>query len=278
MLAVAQARALLLAVVTAMTMEQQALYERVTVLNKQALDEIGDEKFAPARKHLLEAVLLAKKGGAHHPLLARTFIHLGALTVMEGGPRGRAIQYFKRAQEVQADVRMTEMLARADVMRVFREAKAPDGLLASCSAGQTLECPWREDAGDPELPRRIKALDCYNRDVVQEARPLILRCAANDLLKVERVTLYYRKGDGTKFKAWDMTRNARGWWTITLPADQVRGKSVAFYMVAKDAADDVVTSHGAPDSPDGILIEPTDECRCVAPPDEPVDHAVKLRP
>src|SRR4030095_11376824 len=110
MLAVAQAGALFLAVVAAMTVEQQALYERVTALNKQALDEIADEKFAPARKHLLEAAVLAKQRGAHDPLPARSFVHLGALTVMEGGPRVQAVNYFKRAREVQPDVRMTAIL------------------------------------------------------------------------------------------------------------------------------------------------------------------------
>jgi tetratricopeptide (TPR) repeat protein len=262
MLAVVQARALLLAVVGALTVEQQALGEKVVALNKQALDEIAEEAFLSAHKHLLEAVGLAKKRGERDPMLARTFIHLGALTVMEGGPRKQAITYFKQALEIQPDIPVTAILARGDVMQVFREAKSPGAQLPTCPPSEPLRCPWTEGDDDPELPRRITGLDCPNRDTVQEAVPMVLRCAEDPALKVERATVYYRKSPTAKFKAWEMRRNARGWWTATIPADQISGPSAFYYVVGKGAANRSVASHGSAESPNVVLFSRPEACRC----------------
>ena len=274
MMPVVLARALflpvVLAAITATTIDQQALNDRIIALNKQALDEIERKEFAPARKHLLEAVRLAKKGGEHNPMFARTFIDLGALTIIEGGPRQGAIDSFKRALEIAPEVGVTPALATGEVMQVFREVR----VVPICPDGVAPRCPWKEDAGDPALPANVEALDCPIREVVQEGKPLVFRCAANPRLKIERVTVYYGKYAWQgKFKARAMRKNARGWWTVTLPADQVSPKQGAYYVVARDAADRAVASHGSADNPDFVLVSQPQACSCepeTPPQDKPV--------
>jgi hypothetical protein len=247
------------------------LIAKIVDLNQQALGEIGRRDLTAARKHLLEAEQLAAQPDlATHPLVARTYLHLGVVEVLSGDAQRKADELFRKAVRIQPDIQLTKQLAvRADV----HAAVWSDLEKARCTrdASRAWSCPWTEDAGDPDLPARIVALDCRARDAVEKARPVVVRCAADPALRVEQATLFYGAGaPAAKFTPLKMSRNARGWWTASIPAERVTGKSMRFYAEATDAGKQRVASSGDEHRPWLMLVLPRDSCSCEskAPPFE----------
>ena len=97
------------------------------------------------------------------------------------------------------------------------------------------------------------------------AKPVVIRCAANPALRVERATLFYAAPAVPKFTALKMRRNERGWWTATIPGDRVGAKSMTFYAEALDAHGQRVASAGTEASPGIFLVHAPDACFCKGP-------------
>jgi len=71
----------------------QALVDKIVQMNKKALDDYDTLEWDSAKRTLLEALVAGKKGGLDsHPVMARTYLHLGCvyITGLEDRPEGRA--------------------------------------------------------------------------------------------------------------------------------------------------------------------------------------------
>jgi len=239
------------------------LIAKIVELNQQALGEIGRRDLAAARKHLLEAEQLAAQPElASHPLVARIYVHLGAVEVLSGDAQRKADELFRKAIRIQPDIQLTKQLAsRPDA----RAAIGPALEKARCARdpSHTWSCPWTEDAGDPDLPARIVALDCRARYAVEKARPVVIRCAADPALHVDQAKLFYGPApSAAKFTPLKMSRTARGWWTASIPAERVTGKSMRFYAEAMDAGKQRVASSGDVHRPWLMLVLSRESCSC----------------
>jgi hypothetical protein len=238
--------------------------EKVTALNRQALAEIDRGALTAARKHLIEAEQLAAALRSH-PIVARTALHLGAVEILLGAPQKRVDELFKKAVEVEPDIQMTKRLAtRADLMAAC--AWSLEKARCGRHHPSVWTCPWRDDDADSDPPAKVATFVCPARDDVPSAKPVVIRCAANPALRVERATLHYGAArTGPKLTALKMRRNERGWWTATIPGDRVRPKSMVFYAEALDADGKQVASMGTEASPQIFLVETPDACFCAGP-------------
>src|SRR3954467_14576169 len=103
--------------------EDSAAVETVTKLNKKAVDEFQNLNFEEARKLLKSAVEICNQSGLeNHPVTARTYIHLGIVTFTGFKQRDEAVKQFRKALEVQPDIKLDKILATPEVQEVYDEA------------------------------------------------------------------------------------------------------------------------------------------------------------
>src|SRR5262245_25681158 len=71
--------------------QDQTVIDEAVQMNKRALDEMDSLEWEAAKKKLLEAVVLLKKAGLeNHPIMARTYVHLGGVYVLGFNNREKA--------------------------------------------------------------------------------------------------------------------------------------------------------------------------------------------
>jgi hypothetical protein len=106
--------------------------EKVTALNKKALDEYKKRDYEAARALLKEALEICNSSGLDtHPIKARTHIHLGIVSIVGFKDRDLGIKHFRKALEIQPDIKLTKMLVTRELNDAFEQA----ALVAGGSGG-----------------------------------------------------------------------------------------------------------------------------------------------
>ena len=103
--------------------EDQAAVNKVTNLNKKAIDAYNKQDYETARAVLKEALeLCASAGLDRHPIRARTHIHFGIVAIVGFKQREVGLKQFRKALEVQPDIKLTKSLATPELQDAFEEA------------------------------------------------------------------------------------------------------------------------------------------------------------
>ena len=103
--------------------QDQAAVNKVTNLNKKALDAYNKQDYESARALLKEALeLCASAGLDKHPIRARTHIHFGIVAIVGFKQREVGLKQFRKALEVQPDIKLTKQLATPELQDAFEEA------------------------------------------------------------------------------------------------------------------------------------------------------------
>lgn len=227
--------------------DEQTAVEKLVQMNQNALGDYQAFQWNPAKNTLLEALLVAKKAElTNHPLMARTYVNLGAVYLTGFKDRDKAIQCFSIALEIDPVIQLSQGMATDALNEAFAAAKR--GGTPSRAA------PARAD-GERDLPVRIMALDCPNGDEAIIDRPVTLRCAlAPNLNHVATVFLMYREPGKETYAQLQMTRSPKGWYLGTIPKRAMTGKAVAHYFEGRDASGKPVIRNGDLDSPNFILL------------------------
>ena len=143
--------------------DQDALLQQITALNKSAIAAYSDGDFAKSKNQLLQAVALGKKDPElqTHPLMARTFLHLGVVYVDGIEDRPSGIRYFVKALKIRPDIEVTQSLATKTVKSAFEEAKgkgaASEDDTAVAKEGSNKEAVTKEVATKKEPAARESA-------------------------------------------------------------------------------------------------------------------------
>ena len=104
--------------------QDQAAIEKLVQMNKKALDDYDTLEWESAKKILLDALVAGKKAGLdNHPVMARTYVHLGAVYVTGFKNRDKAIQSFNRALEIDPAIQLSKGIATSEVNEAFAAAK-----------------------------------------------------------------------------------------------------------------------------------------------------------
>jgi hypothetical protein len=269
--------------------QDQATIDKLVQLNKKAMDDYDTADFDTAKKALLDAEKTGKRAGLEsHPVMARTYIHLGALYLMGYKDKQKAQHYFGKALDIQSDIKLDKNLTSAAVKDLFASVQAQHGggsddTAAAPPAGRKNRARAEPEAepvaqateseteapaprrgrgrkgdsgsgGEPDLPANIEALDCPTPDETPPGKKVTLRCAAAANLGIASVTVYYKGFEMNDFEPLTMEKSPKGWWQAAIPKTRVNGKSLQFYFEGMDESDKPVVSNGRAESPNVMLI------------------------
>ena len=138
--------------------QDQAAIEKLVQMNKKALDDYDTLEWDSAKKTLLDALVAGKKAGLdNHPVMARTYVHLGAVYITGFKNRDKALQSFNRALEIDPSIQLSKGIASSDVTDAFNEAKRARG--GAGGGGETTPAPKKrrgpvmQSDADVEAPR-----------------------------------------------------------------------------------------------------------------------------
>jgi hypothetical protein len=253
--------------------------KKIIDLNKKALAAIDAKKFDVAREGLLEAATTAKQANLlMHKMLARTYVHLGAVYFLGYNDRKSALKYFGLAKNIRADIQLTPSLATPNLTAVFEKASAEGGSTdaAADTATPSRRTPPRAPApappteptpappappvvaqGEPELPIVLPAdLYCPAVEEAPEGQEIVIRCAVKPSLKAERVLFYFRASGAPSYAVAAMQNSPKGWLEARIPTQAATGESLQYYCEARDSADNVVATNGQEDVPNPIILKP----------------------
>jgi hypothetical protein len=273
--------------------QDQAIVDKIVAMNKKALDDYDTLEWDAAKRTLLEALVAGKKAGLDgHPVMARTYVHLGCVYITGLKDRQKGLQSFARALEIDPTIKIERTMTDPELEEAFAEATkqakpraggAPPPAPPPVEAPPKRKAPVMEEAApapkkrgpvmegdasppltyqsamgdsgeEPDLPAHINALDCPTPDEVPPDKSVKLRCAAASNLGLAKVVLMYRVPGSEEFGQVEMERTPKGWFQGKLPKKAVTGKSVQLYFEGRNAAGKPVVSNGRADSPNLILI------------------------
>jgi len=267
--------------------QDQAAVDKMVQMNKKALDDFDTLDFDAAKRILLDALQVGRKAGLDtHPVMGRTYIHLGAVYITGFHDRGKGMQSFGRALEIDPQIQLSKGIETAEVTAAFAEAQrnARGGAASSgggggddnapppprkkrrgpimegdASAGGSDDQPkpkrrHRDNDEEPDLPAHVGALDCPEPDDAIIDKPLTLRCALNPNLPVASVYLMYRAPEKEDYNEVLMTKTPKGWLQGKIPKKAVTGKSIQFYFEGRNEAGKAVVANGGADSPNIVLV------------------------
>jgi hypothetical protein len=104
--------------------QDQALVDKIVAMNKKALDDYDTLEWDTAKRTLLEALVAGKKGGLDgHPVMARTYVHLGCVYLTGLKDRQKGVQSFIRAIEIDPTVRIERNMTDPDLEEAFADAQ-----------------------------------------------------------------------------------------------------------------------------------------------------------
>ncbi len=108
---------------------------------------------------------------------------------------------------------------------------------------------------EPDLPARVpQPVYCPTPDEAPPSERITLNCVLQPEVSASKVFLYYRVPGDVRFRSASTVRSSKGWYRGVIPASVVQGRSLHFYVEARDATNEVVGSAGRDDSPNVVLI------------------------
>ena len=265
--------------------QDQAAVDKLVQMNKKALDDYDTLDWDAAKRTLLEALVAGKKAGLDtHPVMARTYVHLGAVYITgfkdrQKGCRASPARWrsIRRSSfEGDRDRASSRRLRRGAAQRArgglvgaaggddnappapktkrrgpsWRTATAPPRD-DSAQAEETSHDERRRGAGPAGAHQRARLPDAGRGDHRQAAQ---LRCALAPNLPVASVFLMYRAPGQGGLHEVRHDQDAQGLVQGKIPKKAVTGKSMQFYFEGRNAAGKPVVSNGGADSPNIILI------------------------
>jgi len=96
---------------------------KITKLNKKAVEAYQKEDFDSAKDLLKQALEACNQNHLeHHPITARTEIHIGVLLIGGLKQHDAGIKHFQKALQIQADIQLTKSLVTPELQDAFEEA------------------------------------------------------------------------------------------------------------------------------------------------------------
>ena len=214
--------------------EDSAAVEKVTKLNKKAVDEYQNLNFDESRKLLKNAIEICGQSGLeNHPVTARTYVHLGIVTFTGFKQKDEAIKQFRKALEIQADIKLDKILATPEVQEVYDEAVAQQ----------------KEAAATPKKPD-LKPGEGIDHEPVRESRqgnPIPIKANVDPSLGAKKVMLSFSADGADDFAEREMKEDpaVSGGYTAEIPASATMGGVVDYFIEALADSETPVAAKGS---------------------------------
>jgi hypothetical protein len=246
--------AALLAVPRAAEAQSEEVVEKVTKMNKKAVEEYENLNFEESRKILKEALDFCSQNGLDkHPVKARTHIHLGIVILAGFKQREVAIKQFRKALEIQPDIKLTKSLANPEIQEAFDEAVAgmgqPEKAESEKGGGEKTEKGTEKTEKSAE---KAGAEGPIVHEAVAEGiqgGAITITAHVDYNLGVTKMILAYRPDGASEFLGRVMKEVTQGNWTGDIPATATSGNRVAYYLEAQGKDEAVLGTKGTADDP-----------------------------
>jgi hypothetical protein len=215
--------------------EDSAAVEKVTKLNKKAVDEYQNLNFEEARKLLKSAVEICNQSGLeNHPVTARTYIHLGIVTFTGFKQRDEAIKQFRKALEVQADIKLDKILATPEVQEVYDEAVEQQKADAATA---------KKPPTEPKAPG--EGIDHEPVTQSRQGSPITIKANVDSSLNAKKVVLSFSADGADDFAEKEMKEESPGTFVAEIPASATQGGRVDYFIDALGDNDVGLASKGS---------------------------------
>ena len=263
--------------------------EKLIQMNKKALDDYETLEWDTAKRTLLQALVFAKKSNLEtHPMMARTYVHLGAVYVIGFKDKQKGLQSFARALEIDPTIRISKAMSTPELEDLFAQAGQGAGGGGAAAAPTRAEPPPDSDAApppasggggrrrrgpimeseppppqpraedeesnEPDLPARVNVLECPTKDETPPDKSVLIRCAMAPNLPVSKLFLMYLEPGAEDFSGIPMEKTPKGWYAAKIPKKAVTGTSLRFFVEGRNDKGKAIVSNGRSDSPNLMLI------------------------
>lgn len=212
--------------------EDSAAVEKVTKLNKKAVDEYQNLNFEEARKLLKSAIETCSQAGLdNHPVTARTYVHLGIVTFNGFKQRDEAVKQFKKALEIQGDIKLDKILATPETQEVFDEAVAA----------------MKEVKPPVEPPRPGAGIEHEPVSKSMQGQPISIVAKIDPGLGAKKVVLSFSADGADDFAEKEMKEDPPGTFTAEIPSSATQGGIVDYFIEALGDSDNVIAKKGSTD-------------------------------
>jgi hypothetical protein len=217
--------------------EDSAAVEKVTKLNKKAVDEYQNINFEESRKVLRQAIeACAQSGLENHPVTARTYVHLGIVTFLGFKQKDEAIKQFRKALEIQPDIKLDKILATPEVQEVYDEAVAQEKE-ASSAAGKKPPTDGSSSA----------AIDHEPVTSSPQGKAIPIKASVDPSLGAKKVVLSFSADGADDFAEREMKEDPPGSNTYVseIPESATLGGVVDYFIEALGDNDQMVGTKGS---------------------------------
>jgi hypothetical protein len=228
--------------------EDPAAIEKITNLNKKALDAYDALEFEDARKLLKQALDLCTAAGLDkHPIKARTHIHMGVVLIA-AKQQDLGIKQFRKALEIQPDIQVTKALANPEILQAFEEAGA--GAPPPAGGNEPTEPGPGGAGGTPSTPQgRPDEITHMSISRGKKGKPIAITATVSpELTGYTKLVIGYRPQGGGDFVGVDMQRSGNK-FVGEIPAEATQGNSVAYYIEAEAEDETPVATSGSEERP-----------------------------
>jgi hypothetical protein len=245
--------------------------QRVTDLNRKAVDAYENLDMEEAARYLRQALEVCAAEGLNNRAKARTHIHLGMVLVGGFKQRDRGIQQFKRALEIDPSIGLTKTLINPEIQAAFDETRRE---MAAVAGTPSREEPTRAEGGTPGEPdsARVGSVAASSAAGQRRARiahapitaarsrsPINLQAMVDPALAHDKVVLAYRSDQTSGFVARDMARNRQGVYVAEIPEPATRGSAVSYYIEARNRTGQTLAAAGSPTAPYVVNLSESEE-------------------
>jgi hypothetical protein len=210
--------------------DENAAVGKITLLNRKAVDAYQHLEFETAVRLLNEALDHSERAGlTQHPIRARTFVTLGIVTLGGFKQRDAAVKYFRKALQIQPEVRLNGGLANPEIQAAFDDA------VAGLGTGEELS-PEKALVHDPVR-------------VGQTQKPVPITVMPDKDLEASTVVLRYRAATSYAFTDVPMKKGPTGAFEAAIPASATDGEQVVYFIEARRNNGSVVVARGTAADP-----------------------------
>ncbi len=260
--------ALVLAACTLASSEVRAedVDKQVQKMNKRAMDDYDSLEFESSRRTLQDAVQMLRANGLDEtPLAAKTYANLGIVYINGFKDRNRGQQQFVNALKIQPDYKLDPAVATPELDEAFHAAQKQiarmGGKPKPPEKPPVVETPpEKPPEKPPELPPTGEEIHGLVHMPVDESRPntpIPVRAKLGSDVGATRVFLFFRGAGQGDFLSVPMKNSSGAEWVGVIPPDAVTGKSLQYYLEARDARGRAVVNAGSGASPFIVVISDT---------------------
>src|SRR5450432_3345780 len=222
--------------------DDSASIDKVVKLNKRAVDEYENLNFEDARKILKDALAACAQAGLDtHAVAARTHVHLGVVLFAGFKQKDQALKEFKKAIEIQADIKLDKSLANPEIQAVFDEAAEAQKSEGGGAAATTASA----DAVTHEPVTRA-----------EQGKPIPINVTIDPSVGAKKVVLSFSADGSEDFGEREMKEASPGNWTGEIPASATVGAKLKYYIEVTGAGDQTVATKGSATEPLIVALQP----------------------